>query len=114
MVHQDLIILHGDNNNISQNNLQDILMGFVTIVSSLDIMLGIALLKDLVLRILVLTLSDPLKEEEGEVDHLETLQEEHPFPQEGEEEEEEDTDNCVYESITVAWTFLSNKLIINE
>ena len=100
MVHQDLIILHGDNNNISQNNLQDILMGFVTIVSSLDIMLGIALLRDLVLRILVLTPSDPLKEEE--VDHLEILQEEHPFPQEGEEEEEEDTDNCVYESITVA------------
>jgi len=102
MVDQDLITLHGDNNSISQNNPLDTLMGFVTIVSFLDTMLGIALLRDLVHRILVLTLSDPLKEEEGEDDHLEILQGEHPFLQEGEEEEEEDIDNCVYESIVVA------------
>ena len=102
MVDQDLITLHGDNNNISQNNPLDTLMGFVTIVSFLDTMLGIALLRDLVHRILVLTLSDPLKEEEGEDDHLEILQGGHPFLQEGEEEEEEDIDNCVYESIVVA------------
>ena len=76
------------------SNLQDLHMGYVIIVSSLDIMLGIAQHKDLVLNTLTLNQLDPLKEDEGEADHLGTLQEAHLFYQEEGEGEEEDIESC--------------------